>query len=91
MKQPELRKLIREEVKKTLMEEGYFTTALSDEEKNSLFDVVKKIDELKASIMNAQKVNNNRTIEQMLQESPGLSELSTLRARMTSIYQLKDL
>ena len=30
MKQPELRKLIREEVKKTLKEVGQFTTALSD-------------------------------------------------------------
>ena len=91
MKISEFRKLIREEVKKTLKEEGTFTTSLTDEEKNSLVDVVKKIDELKAAILNAQKVNKNNTIKKMLEASPGLSEINTLRARMTTIYQLRDL
>ena len=39
----------------------------------------------------AYKIIHNRTIEQMIQASPGQSELNTLRARMTSIYQLRDL
>ena len=91
MKTQELRKLIREEVEKTLKEEGTFTTYLTDEEKNSLFDVVKKIDELKAALLKAQKVNKNNTIRKMLEASPGLSEINTLRARMTTIYQLRDL
>ena len=90
MKQPELRKLIREEVKKTLKEVGQFTTALSDEEKNSLFEVVKKIDELKAAIETANKTVKNREIQRLLTVG-GLPDVGMLRARMTSIYQLRDL
>jgi DNA-binding protein Fis len=89
MKTDVLRKLIREEVKQAL-KEGYFTTALTDQEKNSLFDVVKKIDELKAAIETANKTIKNREIQRLLTVG-GLPDVGMLRARMTSIYQLKDL
>jgi len=89
MKQAELRKLIREEVKKAI-KEGYFTTALSDEEKNSLVSVVNKVDELKAAIDTANKTVKNREIQRLLTVG-GLPDVGMLRARMTNIYQLKDL
>jgi len=89
MKQAELRKLIREEVKKAI-KEGYFTTTLSDEEKNSLVSVVNKVDELKAAIDTANKTVKNREIQRLLTVG-GLPDVGMLRARMTNIYQLKDL
>jgi hypothetical protein len=89
MKQIELRKLIREEVKKAI-KEGYFTTTLSDEEKNSLVSVVNKVDELKAAIETANKTVKNREIQRLLTVG-GLPDVGMLRARMTNIYQLKDL
>ena len=89
MKQIELRKLIREEVKKAI-KEGYFTTTLSDEEKNSLVSVVNKVDELKAAIDTANKTVKNREIQRLLTVG-GLPDVGMLRARMTNIYQLKDL
>ena len=89
MKQVELRKLIREEVKKAI-KEGYFTTTLSDEEKNSLVSVVNKVDELKAAIETANKTVKNREIQRLLTVG-GLPDVGMLRARMTNIYQLKDL
>jgi hypothetical protein len=89
MKQIELRKLIREEVKKAI-KEGYLTTALNDEEKNSLVSVVNKVDELKAAIETANKTVKNREIQRLLTVG-GLPDVGMLRARMTNIYQLKDL
>lgn len=90
MKNTELQKLIREEVRK-VTNEGYFTTSLTPEQVEALKEIVTKIDELKGTMDKAYKIIHNRTIEQMIQASPGQSELNTLRARMTSIYQLRDL
>lgn len=90
MKKSELQKIIREELRK-VTNEGYFTTSLTPEQVEDLTAIVTKIDELKAAMDKAYKSVRNRTIEQMIQASPGQPELNTLRARMTSIYQLKDL
>lgn len=90
MKKSELQKIIREELRKAT-NEGLFTTALTPEQVQDLTAIVTKIDELKAAMDKAYKSARNRTIEQMIQASPGQPELNTLRARMTSIYQLRDL
>lgn len=90
MKKSELQKIIREEVRKAT-NEGYFTTYLTPEQVEDLKAIVTKIDELKAAMAKASKSVRNRTIEQMIQASPGQVELNTLRTRMTTIYQLKDL
>ena len=89
MKLTELQKLIREEVKKAL-KEGYFTTYLTPEEVESLTAVVTKIDELKATVEAASKIVKNNGIRHMLTVG-GLPDVNMLRARMTTVYQLRDL
>jgi hypothetical protein len=89
MKKLELQKIIREEVKKAI-KEGYFTTSLTPEQVESLTAVVTKIDELKATIEAANKMANNSEIKRLLTVG-GLPDVNMLRARMTTVYQLKDL
>lgn len=89
MKKSELQKAIREEIKKAL-QEGYFTTSLTPQEVESLRAVVTKIDELRATIEAAGKTVKNSEIRRMLTVG-GLPDVGMLRARMTSIYQLRDL
>jgi len=89
MKKLELQKIIREEVKQAI-KEGYFTTSLTPQEVESLTAVVTKIDELKATIEAASKMVNNREIRRMLTVG-GLPDVNMLRARMTTVYQLRDL
>jgi len=90
MKKIDLQKIIKEEIRKAT-NEGYFTTYLTPEQVDALTAIVTKIDELKAAMDNASKKVSNNTIKQLIQASPGRPELNTLRARMTSIYQLRDL
>ena len=90
MKKLDLQKVIREEVKKALVQEGYFTTYLKPEEVESLKAVVTKIDELKEAIEAAYKMANNSEIKRLLTVG-GLPDVNMLRARMTTVYQLKDL
>ena len=89
MKKLDLQKIIREEVKKAI-KEGYFTTSLTPEEVKSLTAVVTKIDELKATVSAASKIVKNNEIRRMLTVG-GLPDVNMLRARMTTVYQLKDL
>ena len=89
MKKLDLQKIIREEVKKAI-KEGYFTTSLTPEQVESLTAVVTKIDELKAAIEAASKMSNNNEIKRLLTVG-GLPDVNMLRARMTTVYQLKDL
>lgn len=89
MKKLDLQKIIREEVKKAI-KEGYFTTSLTPEQVESLTAVVTKIDELKATIETANKMANNSEIKRLLTVG-GLPDVNMLRARMTTVYQLKDL
>ena len=87
MKLTELQKIIREEVKKAIKE---VTTSLTPEEVESLTAVVTKIDELKATVEAASKIVKNNGIRHMLTVG-GLPDVNMLRARMTTVYQLRDL
>jgi PHP family Zn ribbon phosphoesterase len=90
MKKLDLQKVIREEVKKALNEEGYFTTSLEPKQVESLTAVVTKIDELKQAVEDAYKMANNSEIKHLLTVG-GLPDVNMLRARMTSISKLKHL
>ena len=89
MKKSELQKIIRDEVRKAT-NEGYFTTSLTPQEVESLRAVVTKIDELKATVEAASRTVKNNEIRRLLTVG-GLPDVGMLRARMASIYQLRDL
>lgn len=75
---------------KKAIKEDYFTTSLTPEEIESLIAVVTKIDELKATVEAASKIVNNNEIQRMLTVG-GLPDVNMLRARITTVYQLKNL
>ena len=90
MKKSELQKIIREEIKSTLKEAGELTTYLAPAEVESLTAIMTKIDNLKAAIETTSKMINNKEIQRILTVG-GLPDLNMLRARMSSISQLKEL
>jgi len=88
MKISELQKIIKEETAK-ILKEGELTTYLKPEQVKSLEDVVSKTRDLLVSIGEAKRLNSHPEIQRIL--SSGTSGLSTLRANLKYISQLKDL
>lgn len=88
MKKSELQRIIKEETRKAL-KEGELTTYLTPEQVKSLQDVVSNTRELLVSIGLANRLNSHPEIQRVL--ASGTPGLSTLRANLKYISQLKDL